>query len=206
MGIDPIRVWGIFNLMTTSLLFCTVFPFSILSFVAILFHWYVMMQKLKFKYLNRIDLINISVTTLRKEEMLQKISIRYKPKDITLEDMVEKLKFLGRLKIPFTFLIVLLFVIIYATQIVAGLNIQVLLMGNIMFGVVFIYYTITCVGFLVYRKKLISIMPFELTKKVKKVVFIGFSLTFPAYGSRNLSVHLHSGCCDCSCSRLCPCP
>ena len=102
--------------------------------------------------------------------MLQKISIHYKPKDVTLEDMVEKLKFLGKLKIPFTVLVIMEFVIIYATQIIGALFIKItIVMFNIMITAVFLYYVVISIGFLIYRKKLISIMPVQLTKKVRKV-------------------------------------
>ena len=47
--------------------------------------------------------MNLSLESLKKEHMLQKVSIYYKGKDITLEDMVSKVKFLKKLQIPFGF-------------------------------------------------------------------------------------------------------
>ena len=102
--------------------------------------------------------------------MLQKISIHYKPKDITLEDMIEKLKFLGKLKIPFVLLVGVQFVIIYVTQIIGAIPGQnAVAMLNALFVVVIVYYVVISVGFLIYRKRLVSLMPFELTKKVRRV-------------------------------------
>jgi len=169
--VDPLETWGILNTLARFLLNAAVYPCTIIAFVSILFHW--------------VDLINISLATLRREMMLQKISVReYKPKDITVEDMVDRLKFLGTLKPHFVVIVTFFFLFTFGTETVAALiPSRRRLMRLCWFSVDAMGFIVLAAGFLYYRRKMIKIMPPEITNKVKKLTTRLTLLTIFLFGA-----------------------
>lgn len=106
---------------------------------------------------------------LNKEHMFQKINKNYKRKDVTLEEVVHKVKFLSQLKLPFTIFAVFVFISMMTLTVIGGLGIQLWLLDNIVNAELALIYVVLTIGFLVYGRKLVSLMPYELTRKVRKV-------------------------------------
>jgi hypothetical protein len=71
----------------------------------------------------RVDLYNVAITSLKREDMLIKINANYKGKDLTVEEVVTKVKFLNKLKWPFVFLMSFLTIFQWVCSILKGLNI-----------------------------------------------------------------------------------
>ena len=101
--------------------------------------------------------------------MFQKINKNYKGKEVTLEEVVHKVKFLSRLKIPFAIFVVFVFVSMMSLSVLIGLDIQPVLLDYLVHAQLAIYYLKLSVGFLIYGRKLVSLMPYEITKKVRMV-------------------------------------
>eukprot|EP00027_Filamoeba_sp_ATCC50430_P004017 CAMPEP_0168564506 /NCGR_PEP_ID=MMETSP0413-20121227/13288_1 /TAXON_ID=136452 /ORGANISM="Filamoeba nolandi, Strain NC-AS-23-1" /LENGTH=181 /DNA_ID=CAMNT_0008596195 /DNA_START=482 /DNA_END=1023 /DNA_ORIENTATION=- len=96
--------------------------------------------------------------------------MNYRGKEVTVEDMVAQVQFLQRLKIPF----LLAIFIIFCSDIllmIGSVLLKLPLLHAILVAVVVVYYIGLIIGFFIYRRKLVAIMPFELTKKVKKLTF-----------------------------------
>jgi hypothetical protein len=72
----------------------------------------------------RVDLYSYSITSLKKEDMLLKINANYKGKDLTVEDVVNQVQFLKKLKWPFLVLMVIVCVFQWVVDILKGLNIK----------------------------------------------------------------------------------
>jgi hypothetical protein len=71
----------------------------------------------------RVDLYNVAITSLKREDMLIKINANYKGKDLTVEEVVTKVKFLNKLKWPFVALMSFLTIFQWVWSILKGLNI-----------------------------------------------------------------------------------
>mmetsp|Transcript_13738 Transcript_13738/g.19051 ORF Transcript_13738/g.19051 Transcript_13738/m.19051 type:complete len:374 (-) Transcript_13738:23-1144(-) len=152
---DP---WSLYFMprIVNNLLFGTQYSVVITCFAAILFHW--------------IEVVRTSIQTIRKENMMQNINVHYKGKEVTVEDMVERVKFLQKLKIPFALFLILLTAAIYVMEIFMALEPQLttslLAILNIMVGLCWLFMLL---GFLIYGRRLIRLVPFQITKKVKKL-------------------------------------
>ena len=103
--------------------------------------------------------------------MMQNINKNYKGKDITLEEMVERVNFLQKLKIPFGVFLVGLTVAVFVLETLAHLNPESReLLRTVMFIMVMLCWVFLILGYLIYGRRLIKLMPFQLTKKVTRVM------------------------------------
>ena len=117
----------------------------------------------------RIELINTSVHRMNKETMLQKINKTYQPKEVTVEEVIEQVKFLRKLIIPFVLVVGVLLALLLALSILIGLEIRE---GAMFVGfqtVVSVYWIAVFIGFVIYGRKLGDLMPPLLYNKVNKV-------------------------------------
>jgi len=131
------------------------FPLLATLLLSILFHW--------------ADLYNTTTQMLRKEEMLEKINQKYKS-DLKLEDVLERLRFVNRLRFPFVLIIIISYVItaIMYALIIAGVS--NLTSITYIWGIYFVgLYLMVTIGFSVYGGKLIKILPVTFGTKMKKV-------------------------------------
>lgn len=154
LAIDPFSLYGIMNPLLNSFLNGPQWYLGIFAYASILFHW--------------IDLYNVSVTSMRTENMLVNINKNYKGKQITLEQMVEKVNFLKKLRTPFICVVASVFTF----QIIS--NFLVYFLKNILYFLLFIFYTqtlwlILTFGFIIYGRRLVSLMPPNLFKRVRKL-------------------------------------
>ena len=96
--------------------------------------------------------------------MMRKINSNYQ-KEVTVESVVEKVRFLKKLKYPFIVIIFInaVLMIVWAFFERNGLYTIVL------FAIWLIVFILNCVGFLVYGRKLVSLMPKDIVKKVRRV-------------------------------------
>eukprot|EP00027_Filamoeba_sp_ATCC50430_P008463 CAMPEP_0168560250 /NCGR_PEP_ID=MMETSP0413-20121227/10961_1 /TAXON_ID=136452 /ORGANISM="Filamoeba nolandi, Strain NC-AS-23-1" /LENGTH=259 /DNA_ID=CAMNT_0008591541 /DNA_START=249 /DNA_END=1024 /DNA_ORIENTATION=+ len=155
VAVDP---WCFYFMprLANSLLYVTNFPLGILAFTSILFHW--------------IEVIQTSIRTIKKEQMMKSINMNYKGKEVTVEDMVERVQFLQKLKIPFGVFLVLLTIAVYALMTAARLNSKyVVPLFAVLYALIGLCWLMLLAGFLIYGRRLIRLMPFELTKKVSRL-------------------------------------
>src|SRR4051794_39581575 len=89
------------------------FYLGIALFVSVLFHW--------------IDLYHVSISTLKQEQMLQKINANYKGVQITVEDIVAKVTFLKKLRLPFIICVLVIAVFQWLTSILAPYGVYLVL-------------------------------------------------------------------------------
>jgi len=146
LSIDPVGVFGIMSLLANWLVEGTDFYLGIFIYTSILFHW--------------ADIYYTSLTSIRTENMLRTINTNYKGTHVTVEQVVQKVVFLKKLKIPFA--VVVLSVMIF--QIVSAFNFYAILP--------FIYYStvvwiVLMAGFVFYGRRLVSLMPPELFLRVR---------------------------------------
>ena len=119
---------------------------------------------------------------LKKEEMLAKINSTYKGEAITIESIVNQVKFLKvneisrifskmnqRLKIPFICIAIILFGLHFAICFVdpkTKTGYTIIILYYCLFVIFFFGLNI---GFLVYGRKIVSVMSRDIAKKVKAV-------------------------------------
>jgi len=131
------------------------YPLLATLLLTILFHW--------------ADLYNTTTEMLKKEEMLEKINAKYKS-DLKLEDVLSKIRFVNRLKLPFVIIVIISYVltaILYALIIVEAQNITSIVYIWAIFFVAL--YLVITIGFTVYGRKLIGVLPNAMAKRMRKV-------------------------------------
>jgi len=148
LSTDPLGLKGVVSGTANWEVEGTDFYIGIFVYTSILFHW--------------VDIYYTSLTSIRTENMLRTINTNYKGTHVTVEQVVQKVVFLKKLKIPF--LVVVLSVMIF--QIVAGFYFAAILP--------FIYYStvvwiVLMAGFVIYGRRLVSLMPPELFQRVRKL-------------------------------------
>eukprot|EP01119_Soliformovum_irregulare_P002386 TRINITY_DN12647_c0_g1_i1.p1 TRINITY_DN12647_c0_g1~~TRINITY_DN12647_c0_g1_i1.p1 ORF type:complete len:428 (-),score=47.81 TRINITY_DN12647_c0_g1_i1:15-1298(-) len=141
-------------------------PFLMTAFLALLFHW--------------MDLHQYSARTLKERQMLAKVRSDL-DLDVSLDQVIERVNFLRKLKFPFIGISVLTFVltiICAITRITRDPGI------NKLFEAIYaLYMLLFClsvsIGFLIYRRRLAHLIPPQLSKKVSRVSskMIGISIS-----------------------------
>jgi len=112
-------------------------------------------------------LYRYALKSLKREDMLKAINKKYKGIDLTLETVLGQVKFVRRLKIPFAILVILLLVVEMVSHCYGELNMPVLLQIRLVY--ISIFWLFLLVGFIIYGRKLVGIMPPDLIPKVRKV-------------------------------------
>lgn len=156
-GIDPKSLYGKINPVVDTYLYGCTYWICMLAFVSLLFHW--------------VNLYNVAIADLKKEEMLQKINTNYRGTVVTVEHVVQQVRFLRKLKIPFVIVISCLFFSHLAWSIVEGLKINYVEPRRWFYIYLTLNLLVLCLGFLFYGRRLVQLMPYELSKKVKKLTF-----------------------------------
>eukprot|EP01119_Soliformovum_irregulare_P011605 TRINITY_DN2926_c0_g1_i1.p1 TRINITY_DN2926_c0_g1~~TRINITY_DN2926_c0_g1_i1.p1 ORF type:complete len:373 (+),score=33.97 TRINITY_DN2926_c0_g1_i1:59-1177(+) len=134
----------------------TLYPLLLIIFSAVLGHW--------------IEIYSSAVATLKKEAMLSKINSSYS-KDITIEDVVDRVRFLRRLKWPFIVIVILgiMIDIVYVVMRAAhnyneGVTITITWTA---------YYTFCwfsySFGFIIYGYRLIRLLPLEVSTRMREL-------------------------------------
>jgi len=130
------------------------FPLLSLLFTLVLFHW--------------ADVYQTTTKILRREEMLEKINSQYESK-VTLEDVVSKTRFMSKLRIPFLVLNGFAFIVGLARDI-AFVSIPPPRAIHYVWSVVFLFlYFFEGIGFLIYGRKVVSVLPDILAVKMRRV-------------------------------------
>jgi hypothetical protein len=111
--------------------------------------------------------------------MLQSISINYKGKPITIEDILKQAKFLRRLKFPFvgTFIVIFLLDIVKAVTKQHGIT---TVPSAILAAVAAFAWLLCVLGFLIYGRRIVQLLPNKYSTKVKRltVQLTGLSVSF----------------------------
>jgi len=154
-GVDPLAQWGIFSPLATSLLYAVNYPLAIAAFVALLFHW--------------IEVLNVSISSLNKEYHLKRISRNYKGQVVTLEGVVDRVRFLKKLQLPFLILTAVAFAAILSFTVAERFTKYPRIFYAMKHLIMVIAFGSLSVGYLVYGKRLAALMPAELTRRVKKI-------------------------------------
>ena len=117
----------------------------------------------------RIEVYQTALKALKREKMLQSINSKYPGIEITIEDVLTKVHFLSRLKIPFIISVLLLTIINEICQTVGVIYAPSLFWLRTIY--VALFWLILNIGYIIYGRKLLNLMPPELVKKVRKVIF-----------------------------------
>jgi len=133
------------------------FYLSLAAYAGILFHW--------------IELYNLSIRTIKKENMLQSINVNYKGKSVTIEEIIKKVNNLRKLRFPFIGVVCLMFVISVVRTITSIYGIEVTVMSIILYVYTMINWFGLSLGYLVYGRKLVALMPNVLTSRMKILTY-----------------------------------
>jgi hypothetical protein len=113
-------------------------------------------------------LYHSAVATIRREEMLEKINSRYKA-NVTVEDVLAQATLLKRLKIPFILVANVGFIVTVIHEFWRA-YVEVDFDFSYLFAAYFILIWISfTIGFFIYGKRLMDLMPQNISKKLRKV-------------------------------------
>mmetsp|Transcript_3104 Transcript_3104/g.4250 ORF Transcript_3104/g.4250 Transcript_3104/m.4250 type:complete len:299 (+) Transcript_3104:1335-2231(+) len=155
MAIDPIGQHNMMPDLLYKILVDIDEPLAVIAFLGVLLHWF--------------ELVRMSKRKLKHESMLQQINANYPGKPITMEDMLESIKFLKKFKMPFYLLSA--WTLVFSILCDAFTTIHLLpLTFNCLQQVYFVLLWIAMtVGFFIIRKKLVALMPYQLSSQVRKM-------------------------------------
>jgi len=143
----PYLVYG--NLLSLQ------FPVLSWMFTCIIFHW--------------AEIYYRSSQILKKEAMLERINKRYQS-NVTLEDILGRVRFLQTLRIPFIVINALDVVLIIMYQIVRGVDPRsVNDAGDVWVVYTCILFVVLAGGFLFYGRRLLRVMPTIMVRKMKRM-------------------------------------
>jgi hypothetical protein len=166
-AVDPNGGEGIYPYLLYRYIFGAVFPCFSTLFCTILFHWK--------------SIYDISIATLRREEMLRSINKNYKS-DVTLDDVLNATKIFKRSTLLYAIANVLAWVFQFIRETLLGLRVtstktamQPIWMA--FFGV--LYFT-ESIGIVFYGFRLIRIMPPQIMRKMRTVTYkiMGIAIVF----------------------------
>lgn len=153
---DPWLLRGIGNNTANNFIFGLFTYLSVAAYEIILFHW--------------IEIYNISVTTLKRENLLIRINSSYKGKALTVEDVVQRVNLLKRLRIPFIASVIIIFALNVVDSVTQDINYSFYRSWDIAYYTIFLFcWLALSAGFLVYGRKLVSLMPRDQLKKVRSL-------------------------------------
>jgi len=138
-----VTVWGAYRV---------VFGVSILGLI--LFHW--------------IEVFYMSVTAINTEQQLSKISVFNKGRDVSLDDIINKTNNMFRMKIPY--IVCVAIIALYQIPSVVFTLQYSILHSFISIGSIILlglFYIIFCTAFVIYGRKISSLIPPELTNRFK---------------------------------------
>lgn len=119
---------------------------------------------------DRIEVYSSAVASLKKEIMLSKINSSYS-KDVTIDDVVDKVRFLRKLKWPFIVIVILGFIIDIVYLIMRAIHPWN--EGIIITYVWTVYYTFCwfmyAFGFVIYGFRLVRLLPPEVSGRMAQV-------------------------------------
>jgi hypothetical protein len=104
--------------------------------------------------------------------MLQRISINYRGKSVTVEDMLKHATFLKKLKLPFVILVAtdtVLYLVVAITMSISDSDAVVPELLIVVYNCVIAIFI--SLGFLVYGRRLVSLLPNQYCGKVKRLSF-----------------------------------
>src|SRR5690554_2119674 len=108
-----------------------------------------------FLLIKRVEVYWFALRALKREEMLQEINSKYPGIEITIEDVLVKVHFLSRLKIPMIISILLLIIIEILTRVVGVMYFPSV--GWIRSVYASILWFLLTVGYIIYGRKLSSL-------------------------------------------------
>src|SRR3954467_9124395 len=98
--------------------------------------------------------------------MLASISINYKGKPITIEDMLQQARFLKKLKIPFVCTVAVIFLLVVMRAVTKHYGI--IQVPSIILAAVVVLNWLACAGgFVIYGRRLVTLMPNSFSSKVR---------------------------------------
>jgi len=131
------------------------FPLLATILMTILFHW--------------AEVYYFSVKLLRQEEMLEKINVKYKS-NLSLEDVLAKIRFINRLKVPFLVINLSCWALSLLTFIWNGLNLKgnqsIVYVWAVFLSIIFFG---EAIGFFIFGRRLMNVMPEDVRGKMTKV-------------------------------------
>jgi hypothetical protein len=144
----------------------------------------------------RVELYHMSVSKIKQENMLQSISINYKAKTVTVEDMLKQATFLKKLKFPFIFTVTTLFVLNVVQAVEKSKGNQVVPMV-ILTAYNVLNWLFCTGGFLIYGRRLVSLMPNHFSGRIRRLTTKLTLLSVSLYVSRMMLIRIdHMSCID----------
>ncbi len=130
---------------------------------------------------------------LRQEQMLEKINAKYKS-NLTLEDVLDKIKFVNRFKMPFLIINIIAYALSVITFVLIGVNSEFsLMLIYIWSAFLTVVFFMEAIGFLYFGRRLVNVLPDNVRDKMKRVrmeMYIYLSIYLSIYLNLFCSIHL----------------
>jgi len=163
-AIDPENFEHIAPLQLDTAFIILLFPLISVTYVTILFYW--------------AEIYDRTTRVLHREDMLQRVNTQYQ-RNITLQEMLNKVNILNRLRIPLIIANILGFLFAFAEIALIG-TLTANSVGAV-YGVYYvIIYLVESIGFIIYGRKLVAFLPgfFKNKMRSKTNLITGLAVVF----------------------------